>query len=191
MNTSFKTLALAAVASCSLAWGTPQAYASVSALNEFEMFMEKIRNSVTKNPSIDNSLAKFNDDGSFSDVDYTNTAMTNWDPIKHIERLQDFAYAYTNPKNKYFQSDDVYAKIVKGLEYWYAQDPESDNWWHNQISEPQKIGVLLIQMRAGKKQVPKDIETKTLDRILKDGGEPEKWTGANRTDIALHWIYRA
>ncbi len=189
MNTTLKALVLTAVASCGLTWGT--SYASAPAQNEFEMFMEKVRESVKKNPSIDNDLAKFQEDGSFSDVDYTNTAMTNWTPIKHIERLQNFAYAYTNPKNKYYQNDEVYGKIVKGLEYWYAQDPESDNWWHNQISEPQKIGVLLIQMRAGKKQVPKDIETKTLDRILKDGGEPEKWTGANRTDIALHWIYRS
>ena len=24
-----------------------------------------------------------------------------------------------------------------------------------------------------------------------EGGDPGKWTGANMTDIALHWIYRA
>ncbi len=191
MNTSLKALALTAAVSCSLTWGAPYAQAFVSAPNDYEMFMEKIRNSVNKNPSIDNDLAKINDEGSFTDIDYSNTAMTNWDPIKHIERLQNFAYAYTNPSNKYYQSDDIYEKIVKGLEYWYAQDPESDNWWHNQISEPQKIGILLIQMRAGEKQIPEEIEKKTLERIRKDGGEPESWTGANRTDIALHWIYRS
>ena len=27
--------------------------------------------------------------------------------------------------------------------------------------------------------------------MRKDGGHPARWTGANRTDIALHWIYRA
>ena len=191
MNARLRTLVLTAIASCGLTMGAPYAHASNAAQNDFEVFMQKIRNSVKKNPSIDSDLAKFKDDGSFADVDYTNTAMTNWDPIKHIERLQNFAYAYTNPDNKHYQDEAVYDKIVKGLEYWYAQDPESDNWWHNQISEPQKIGVLLIQMRSGKKQVPEDIEAKTLERILKDGGEPEKWTGANRTDIALHWIYRA
>ena len=191
MNARLRTLVLTAIASCGLTMGAPYAHASNAAQNDFEVFMQKIRNSVKKNPSIDSDLAKFKDDGSFADVDYTNTAMTNWDPIKHIERLQNFAYAYTNPDNKHYQDEAVYDKIVKGLEYWYAQDPESDNWWHNQISEPQKIGVLLIQMRSGKKQVPEDIEAKTLERILKDGGEPEKWTGANRTDIALHWIYRS
>ena len=117
--------------------------------------------------------------------------MTNWTPIQHIERLSDFVYAYTNEKNKYYQNEDLYQKIVKGLEYWYDVDSESDNWWHNQISEPQKLGVLLIQMRIGKKQIPQELETKILKRIQETGGDPAKWTGANRTDIALHWIYRS
>lgn len=59
------------------------------------------------------------------------------------------------------------------------------------IAEPQALGVLLIQMRTGKKQLPHELENKLLERIKKDGGNPAKWTGANRTDIALHRIYRA
>ncbi|HAI03947.1 MAG TPA: chloramphenicol resistance protein [Bacteroides sp.] len=159
--------------------------------NDYEMFMEKIRNTTIKNPSIDKNLALFQENGSFSDIDYDDTQMTNWTPIKHIERLSDFGYAYTNEKNKYYQNEDLYQKIVKGLEYWYDVDSESDNWWHNQISEPQKLGVLLIQMRIGKKQIPQELETKILKRIQETGGDPAKWTGANRTDIALHWIYRS
>lgn len=46
-------------------------------------------------------------------------------------------------------------------------------------------------MRTGEKQLPAELEKKILERIEKDGGHPAKWTGANRTDIALHWIYRA
>lgn len=30
-----------------------------------------------------------------------------------------------------------------------------------------------------------------MKRIQETGGDPAKWTGANRTDIALHWIYRS
>lgn len=62
------------------------------------MFMEKIRNTTIKNPSIDKNLALFQENGSFSDIDYDDTQMTNWTPIKHIERLSDFVYAYTNEK---------------------------------------------------------------------------------------------
>lgn len=41
------------------------------------------------------------------------------------------------------------------------------------------------------KQIPQELETKILKRIQETGGDPAKWTGANRTDIALHWIYRS
>lgn len=192
MNRPLQTLTLATALSCTMATG----WASLTQTpnqknNDYEMFMEKIRNTTIKNPSIDKNLALFQENGSFSDIDYDDTQMTNWTPIQHIERLSDFVYAYTNEKNKYYQNEDLYQKIVKGLEYWYDVDSESDNWWHNQISEPQKLGVLLIQMRIGKKQIPQELETKILKRIQETGGDPAKWTGANRTDIALHWIYRS
>lgn len=193
MNRPLKTLTLATALSCTMAtgWASIFTQAPDQRNNDYEMFMEKIRNTTIKNPSIDKNLALFQENGSFSDIDYDDTQMTNWTPIKHIERLSDFVYAYTNEKNKYYQNEDLYLKIVKGLEYWYDVDSESDNWWHNQISEPQKLGVLLIQMRIGKKQIPQELETKILKRIQETGGDPAKWTGANRTDIALHWIYRS
>lgn len=193
MNRPLKTLTLATALSCTMAtgWASIFTQAPDQRNNDYEMFMEKIRNTTIKNPSIDKNLALFQENGSFSDIDYDDTQMTNWTPIKHIERLSDFGYAYINEKNKCYQNEDLYQKIVKGLEYWYDVDSESDNWWHNQISEPQKLGVLLIQMRIGKKQIPQELETKILKRIQETGGDPAKWTGANRTDIALHWIYRS
>lgn len=193
MNRPLKTLTLATALSCTMAtgWASIFTQAPDQRNNDYEMFMEKIRNTTIKNPSIDKNLVLFQENGSFSDIDYDDTQMTNWTPIKHIERLSDFVYAYTNEKNKYYQNEDLYQKIVKGLEYWYDVDSESDNWWHNQISEPQKLGVLLIQMRIGKQQIPQELETKILKRIQETGGDPAKWTGANRTDIALHWIYRS
>ena len=193
MNRPLQTLTLAAALSCTMAtsWASILTQTPNQKNNDYEMFMEKIRNTTIKNPSIDKNLALFQENGSFSDIDYDDTQMTNWTPIQHIERLSDFVYAYTNEKNKYYQNEDLYQKIIKGLEYWYDVDSESDNWWHNQISEPQKLGVLLIQMRIGKKQIPQELETKILKRIQETGGDPAKWTGANRTDIALHWIYRS
>lgn len=193
MNKPLKTLILATALSCTMTtgWASISIQVSGQKNNDYEMFMEKIRNTTIKNPSIDKNLALFQENGSFRDIDYDDTQMTNWTPIKHIERLSDFVYAYTNEKNKYYRNDDLYQKIVKGLEYWYDVDSESDNWWHNQISEPQKLGILLIQMRTGEKQIPQELETKILKRIQETGGDPAKWTGANRTDIALHWIYRS
>ena len=160
--------------------------------NEYEALMQKIRLDFAKNPSIDKDLKTYNEvDGSFTDVDYASIERTNWPPMKHIDRLSDFAFAYTNPQNKYYKDENLFAKIQKGLEYWHERNPWCHNWWYNQIAEPQRLGILLIQMRTGEKQLPTELEKKILERIEKDGGHPAKWTGANRTDIALHWIYRA
>lgn len=169
-----------------------QAQNGLQSGDEFETLMQKIRQDFVANPAIDEALAKYNEqDGSFTDVDYASIQRTNWPPLVHVERISDFVFAYTNPKNKHFGEEALYDKIVKGLEFWHERNPWCHNWWYNQISEPQKLGVLLIQMRTGKKQLPTDLEKKILDRVREDGGDPAKWTGANRTDIALHWIYRS
>lgn len=169
-----------------------QAQNGLQSGDEFETLMQKIRQDFVANPAIDEALAKYNEqDGSFTDVDYASIQRTNWPPLVHVERISDLVFAYTNPKNKHFGEEALYDKIVKGLEFWHERNPWCHNWWYNQISEPQKLGVLLIQMRTGKKQLPADLEKKILDRVREDGGDPAKWTGANRTDIALHWIYRS
>ncbi len=163
--------------------------------NEFEQLMEKIRQDFANNPTsekIEEELKTYNDaDGSFTDVDYASIQRTNWPPLTHVDRLSDFAFAYTNPQNKYYEDESLFNKIEKGLEYWHERNPWCHNWWYNQIAEPQRLGILLIQMRIGKKRLQASLESRLLERIKKDGGEPAKWTGANRTDIALHWIYRA
>ena len=196
MKNRFLTIVIFVIATCNFiradrsATSIPQVKS-----NEFKQLMEKIRQDFAYNPSpekIAGELKTYNEtDGSFADVDYASIQRTNWPPLAHVEHLYDFAFAYTNPQNKYYGDESLYNKIVKGLEYWHKRNPWCHNWWYNQIAEPQKLGVLLIQMRTGRKQLPADLENKLLERIQKDGGDPAKWTGANRTDIALHWIYRA
>lgn len=160
--------------------------------NDFEILMEKVRVDFAKNPSVDAHLKLYNEvTGAFSDIDYSSTERTNWQPMKHINRVLDFVFAYTHPASSYYQNEQLYNQIVAAMNYWYNRNPNCNNWWYNQINEPQEIGVLLIQMRIGKKQLPVDLETKILQRMKKDGGDPRQTTGANMTDIALHWIYRA
>lgn len=160
--------------------------------NEFEIMMEKVRADFVRNPSIDDALSKYNaTNGSFIDIDYNKDAIAEWESLSHLDRVYDFVFAYTNPGNKYYESTALYEKIVTALDYWYQRNPYCSSWWFNMVAEPQRIGVLLIQMRTGKQQIPVDLENRTLQRMKTDGGNPADWTGANRTDIALHWIYRA
>ena len=163
--------------------------------NEFETLMNKVRE---LNPArysvsnIKNKLGLFDTaTGAFSDVNYNDRSRTNWDPFKHVDRLREFADAYTTPGNTYYQDKNIYDAIVKGLEYWYQKNPDSENWWNIQISEPKSLGLTLVRMRLGKEKISKDLETKTLNRMKAEGGDPATQTGANCTDIAQHWIYRA
>lgn len=166
--------------------------AAAAQTDDFETFMQRIRDDHRRNLNIDQSLRLYNDkEGSFTDIDYSRDDRTNWPPQKHLERLATWTSDYTNPKNKWFGDDALYGRIVKALQFWQDRDPNCNNWWYNQIAEPQALGVMLIQMRDGKRQVPKDLETAILQRMRTDGGDPDKWTGANRTDICMHWMYRS
>lgn len=131
--------------------------------DDFDILMKKIRDGVAENPNIDKALELYDDvQGCFIDIDYARRDRTNWMPLIHVDRLYDFVFAYTHPKNSYYQNEDLYHKIVKGLEYWHHRNPHCNNWWYNQIAEPQKLGILLIQMRVGKRQIPEVLETKVL-----------------------------
>ena len=134
-------------------------------------------------------LGILGDDGAFSDIDYTSKD-NDWRPKEHLDRLKEIAQAYITEGSTYHASDDLFARIIKALEYWNEVHPVCDNWYHNQISSPQTIGEILILLRHGSKQVPQELETSILDYMERTGGDPSEQSGANETDIALHWLYR-
>lgn len=139
-------------------------------------------------------LEKYNHNtGEFIDVDYQAIDRTNWPPLIHIFRLYDLTYAYTikGKNNPYFENPSIIEVIEKGINFWCEKQPYCDNWWYNEVGEPHKTGVMLLQLRQGKKQLNKEVEDKLINRLATKGGDPKEWTGANKTDIALHWMYRA
>ena len=168
---------------------------SYNSTNEYEILMSKIRADFKRKADmkiVEEALKLYDSkSGAFKDIDYSRDDRTFWPPLNHLTRLTEFAYAYITPGNTYYKNKSIFKRIIKALEYWHKVDPNCNNWWYNQIAEPQTTGLLLILLREGKEAVPAELEKKILDRIIKEGGNPAKWTGANRTDIALHWIYRS
>ena len=130
------------------------------------------------------------EDGSFSDIDYKAKDQTNWKPAKHLTRLKKLCIAYVNPKGTFFENHDAYVKIVSGLKFWHKSNPTSTNWYMQEISSPQNLGCMLVLMRFGKEKVDEKTENAILKRMKRKGGNPKKWTGANKADIALHYVYR-
>ncbi len=134
-------------------------------------------------------------DGSFPDINYKSTSQTNWAPNYHLDRMRYMAISYISPKSKYYGDEILHNAIVNMLNYWYDVNPWSTNWFNQEIGWPQRMGLNLCLLRAGKEQVPQELESKILKRmrdISKGPDQPgSQGSGANKMDIALQWIYRS
>lgn len=134
-------------------------------------------------------LGKMEKDGSWKDIDYTSRTITEWTPGIHFDRLKPMISAYVYDKSTLYQDTKLYNGIIRALQYWADHDFESGNWWHNEIAMPKAIGVSLILMKFGKDKVPEDLEFNLVFKMIK--GDPYAKTGANKSDIAMHYFYRA
>ncbi|WP_165499818.1 polysaccharide lyase family 8 super-sandwich domain-containing protein [Pedobacter frigidisoli] len=127
-------------------------------------------------------LAKLQTDGSWSDIDYGNA---QYDPLR---RIKDMASAYIRPSNAYYGDTQIYDAIVRSLQNWLDQDPKNKNWWYNDIFYPQAIGQTLILMRKAPRLLPADLEKGLIRRMII---KLRVGDGANTSDEALHYLYRA
>ncbi len=125
-------------------------------------------------------------DGSWKDIDYKDGSITQWKPSTHLDRLQFFAIAASKPDNFYFGNKGLESAVVTGLRYWYRQDPQSKNWWHNEIATPQALGEIML---LSQNFLPKSLQDSLVHRMTR--GNPYEKTGANKLDEAIHYIYRA
>lgn len=85
-------------------------------------------------------------DGSWDDINYDDRSRTSWDPVSHLSRLERMAIAYASEGNTYHHDSAMLDAIARGLAYWYARKPESDNWWYNDIGQQLELGPILIIM---------------------------------------------
>lgn len=141
----------------------------------------------------ENYLKTIGANGAFPDVEYTSTAQTNWPPIAHMNRMKPMVLAYVMPESSYYGDEELYNTIVAMLQYWYTVNPTSTNWFNWGIAWPERMGVILCLMRGAEKQVPTTLETQILTRMGTLGRPDQSGSqgiGANKMDIALHWIYR-
>lgn len=173
-----------------------------NAATVFDSIMQNIRSTLygaspsigSLNSNVTNYQNAINADGSWSDISYTNTAQTNWLPLTHLDRVKTMALAYTTSGSTFYQNATLYQNIVHAMQYWYNVDPRSSNWYNQQIASPQRVGQILILMRNGLTAFPDLLEMNLLGRMASIGGAPDQsgsqGTGANKLNIAMHWIYR-
>ncbi|MGM9477117.1 polysaccharide lyase family 8 super-sandwich domain-containing protein [Pedobacter sp. GSP4] len=131
---------------------------------------------------VSENLKQLNADGSWADINY---ADAQYDPLKRIKNM---ATAYIRPTNKLYNNAALHQAIVKALQNWLEKNPKNKNWWYNDIFYPQAIGQSLILMRSAKTKLPADLEEALIKRMIR---RLKTGDGANTSDEALHFLYRA
>ncbi len=162
---------------------------------QFELIMGRVASDyAVKKPKAADApsiklFASWQENGSWADIDYSAKDIVNWPPMEHLSRLGTIINAYTDKGSSFYANPQIFSKIQNAFEFWYAKDPKSDNWWHNDIATPQRLGELLIVLRTGEHKLSKTLEANLIERMKR--GSAEEKTGANKTDIAMHYFYRA
>lgn len=94
-----------------------------------------------------NLLSSQRPDGSWADIAYTSTAPAFWAPATHLNRLLNFAASYNTVGDAYYQSPPLQNAISLGLDYWFTANPQSTNWWWNDLGGPLLLAPTLILMQ--------------------------------------------
>lgn len=162
---------------------------------EFGLILQRMREgmlarvNVAKNDAaVKEQVAAVRRGGRWPDLDYACYGRTNWEPVRHLQRVYQQALSYVNPKSVYYADDTLYTVIRDALGYWLKCKPKCHNWWYNQIAVPQRLGDILVLMDCGGRRLPDELREGLFG--LMAWPDPRKWTGANKQDIALHHVQR-
>lgn len=88
-----------------------------------------------------------NENGSFSDIDYTDRTRGRWQPTLHLTRLYSLVKLYVSPSSKWYKDIKMHENIHKAVNFWMKLKPTSDNWWHNDIGVPRKMTAIFLMIR--------------------------------------------
>jgi chondroitin AC lyase len=144
-----------------------------------EAIIERLRkrlveSGATSADEIESWLEKFSDVGEWSDIDYDDSSRTDWEPQQALGRIKQMAIAYRSEEHELSGDDRIKQAAVSALVFWLDQDPESSNWWFNQIGAPGVMKDILALMRPW-------LEEEDFQRALDVLGNASTGsTGANR-----------
>lgn len=163
--------------------------------DHFALILDRMRKemlnskAISRNDSlVEHWVGKLRRGGKWTDLDYTCFFRTNWEQIRHLDRVYMLSLAYVSPKSRYHGNDTLFLAIQDALSFWVECKPESHNWWYNQIAVPQRLGDILVLLDAGVKPLPVNLQQQLF--LLMAWLDPRKWTGANKQDIAVHHLQR-
>ena len=169
--------------------------ASAQSNEPFDMIMQRVFDDevveVTSSrvPKVQQLVASLGVDGAWEDIPYERTDISSWPAGKHFDRLKPIIAAYVYNKSPLYGDAKLKSAIDKALSFWADHDFKSKNWWHNEIAVPKAIGVSLIMLHFGKEPVDGNLKSALIKKM--ERGDVYAKTGANKSDIAMHYFYRA
>lgn len=126
---------------------------------DFEIIQQRVVDELMKSPIDDGAAAsiigRMNQDGSFQGIDYSDLSRTAGFPQRnHTRYLVYLARAYKSKTSRFHGDEAIKDRIIKGLEFWVANDFVGDNWHNNQISTPASLVNLMLLIGE---ELPEDL----------------------------------
>jgi chondroitin AC lyase len=128
-------------------------------------------------------------DGTWPDINYASTAQTYWPPRNHLERMKSMAkeYVWGSLQGNISLRNDIFS----AFDAWIVRDPQSTNWWYQQLNTPQSFGKILLLMEN---EVSSSRLTSGLAMIARSyvprSTNSGTNTGANRVDRSYATMMR-
>ena len=124
-------------------------------------------------------------DGSWKDINYSDPALSNWDPTNHLSRLLYLSRAYITPKSKFYHQKSVSGILHKGLNYWFQRKPVCKNWWYNQIGVPRLMGLIFLFIEKEMTSIEKS------EAVVVMNNSRFRMTGQNKVWLAGNVMLKA
>jgi chondroitin AC lyase len=158
--------------------------------------VDLIRETVNDN-DITNYLTTFNSDGSWNDINYSDSSSRDWPAVDHSRRLKSICTVYNKSTSVYYHSSELKSKITAAIEFYIKTKPQCPNWWFNAIGAPNNLGPALILMKTGDRFGYDQTKLNFYaDELLNYYSESAlKWpfatTGANKIWLLTSSIFKA
>ncbi|MCW8128987.1 MAG: hypothetical protein KIS92_01255 [Planctomycetota bacterium] len=77
--------------------------------------------------------------GLWKDIDYASKDPARWRAAEHLSRVRTLALAARHPDSPLKGDAETLAAARTAFAAWFEKDPQSSNWWWNQIGAPRSV----------------------------------------------------